>query len=140
MLNHMSKIFVDTWGFLEYADKKAPYHNKVASLLKQDFQFFTSTFVINELITILFKRLPFNIASQIINCIFESEEKDFMTIYHPDREILDKAYLMRIKLKDKPNISFTDLVNIEIMKLFQIENIISADKHFAYFNFKLLGT
>ncbi|MEW6572146.1 MAG: hypothetical protein AB1374_00700 [Bacillota bacterium] len=46
------------------------------------------------------------------------------------RLFVEKAKELRLKYQDKPDISFTDLTSIVIMRELKISRILTADEHF----------
>jgi len=98
-------LFVDTWGWLTLRDRREKHHVRA----KKTFEDFvaggaaivTTDFVLDETLTLLFRRLRF---------------------------------------KDKPEISFTDLCSMVVMRELKIRKILTEDKHFEHvgFGFELL--
>lgn len=68
------KVFVDTWGWLALGHAKDPWHNEVVSLFKkvkdEEKSFYTSDYILDELITLLFRREHYEEAVRFINSIF----------------------------------------------------------------------
>jgi len=97
----------------------------------------TSDYVLNELLTILFSRLPFDIATRFADGVLRSP---FITIERITPERFQKAWELRLKFSDKPRISFTDLTSMATMNELGIIDVLTADKHFAQvgMNFRLL--
>jgi predicted nucleic acid-binding protein len=57
------KLFVDTWGWLTLYDRSEARHQDVARFYagfrSQDGQLYTTDYVLDETLTLLFVRLPF---------------------------------------------------------------------------------
>lgn len=93
------KVFVDTWGWLALGHAKDPWHNEV----------YTSDYILDELITLLFRREHFS-----------------------------EAWKLREKLDDKPKISFTDLTSAVVMKSNNIQTVLTDDDHFLQIGYDLM--
>ncbi len=78
------KLFVDTWGWLVLADRSERQHSQVTSFYAERTRrtglVVTSDYVLNELLTIMFSRLPFESASRFADSVLRSP---FITI-EPD--------------------------------------------------------
>ena len=135
------KLFVDTWGWLVLADRRERDHQQVTSFYaertRRTGQIFTSDFVLDELFTILFSRLPFESASRFADGVLRSP---FIMIERITPERFQKAWELRLKFADKPRISFTDFTSMAMMVDLGISDVLTADKHFAHvgMNFQLL--
>ncbi|MGB9403275.1 MAG: PIN domain-containing protein [Candidatus Acidiferrales bacterium] len=126
------KLFVDTWGWLALADREDPRHKQAAASYtersKLTGQVFTSNFVLDETLTILFSRRPFEEAWRFTQGVVGSPflKTELVT---PGR--FQKALELRRKFSDKPKISFTDLSSMVIMKELGISDVLTADSHFS---------
>ena len=135
------KLFVDTWGWLALADRGEKQHQQVMSFYAERTRrtglVVTSDYVLNELLTILFSRLPFEIATRFADSVLRSP---FITIERITPERFQKAWELRLKFSDKPRISFTDLTSMAAMNELGIVDVLTADKHFMQvgMNFRLL--
>jgi len=135
------KLFVDTWGWLALADRGEPQHQQVTSFYAERTRrtglVLTTDYVLDELLTILFSRLPFEAATRFSDSVLRSP---FITIERITPERFQKAWDLRRKFSDKPRISFTDLTSMATMNELGISDILTADKHFAQvgMNFRLL--
>jgi predicted nucleic acid-binding protein len=123
---------VDTWGWLALADRGDAKHALAADCYRErsklSGQVVTSNFVLDELLTLLFLRLPFAQAATFANAIFASPA---LTTELVSRERFRTAMEFRLKFADKPKISFTDLTSMVIMKELGISEVMTADKHFT---------
>ncbi len=125
------KLFVDTWGWLALADRSDVYHEPAAKFYaersRRTGRIFTSNFVLDEFLTLLFARRPAAEASRFTKALLASQ---FVTVEFVTRERFDLAIELRFKLADKPKISFTDLTSMVIMKELGIADVMTADSHF----------
>ncbi|MGA2299589.1 MAG: PIN domain-containing protein [Candidatus Acidiferrum sp.] len=126
------KLFVDTWGWLALADRNDAKHGPAADCYRERSRLsrhvVTSNFVLDELFTLVFLRLPFPEAAKFANAILASRA---VTTEMVTRERFRTAMEFRLKFADKPKISFTDLTSMVIMKELGISEVLTADSHFA---------
>jgi len=126
------KLFVDTWGWLALADRRDAKHGFVADCYRErsklSRQVVTSNFVLDELLTLLFVRLPFAEAARFANAVFASPSVT-TELVTPER--FKAAMALRLKFADKPKISFTDFTSMVIMKELAISEVLTADNHFV---------
>lgn len=128
------KLFIDTWGWLVLADRRDPAHRKVRrfyqTFRRRQGRCFTSDYVLDELITLLFRRAPIVPARVFVESIFEAIEADALALELVTEERFQRAWSSRIRYGDKPLISFTDLTSIVVMAEVGITEILSEDRHF----------
>lgn len=135
------KLFVDTWGWLALADRGERQHPQVTSFYAERTRrtglVVTSDYVLDEVLTMMYSRLPFEIATRFADSVMRSP---FITIERISPERFQKAWELRLKFSDKPRISFTDLTSMATMNELGISDVLTADKHFAQvgMNFRLL--
>ena len=129
-----NSIFIDTWGWLTFFDKKEQFHKEVKLCVKNftdaNHHLVTSDYVLDETNTILFRRLKFNLALKAQNEIDKLTKQSYIELIWINNTIFESAINLRKKYKDKPGISFTDLTSFAIMKLLNINNALTYDKHF----------
>jgi predicted nucleic acid-binding protein len=136
-MNEMSlhePIFVDTWGWLALGHRHDESHAKVKQILQRIRQdgvlIYTSDYVLNELITLLFRRENFNESIRFINSILTASVLYQLKIERITSDRFVLAWELRKQYKDKPYISFTDLTSMVIMQEYKIKFILTEDKHF----------
>lgn len=126
------RLFVDTWGWLTLAE---PLANRHAAALRcyeeysQSGRVVTSNFVLDESLTLIFRRLRFDVAYNFSKAVFESS---FVAVETVTEARFRSAFELRRRFADKPNISFTDLTSIVIMTELKMVDILTADEHFAH--------
>jgi predicted nucleic acid-binding protein len=127
-------IFLDTWAFKAYIDIEEYKHNEVANyienLWKNKEKIVTTDYIIDETITLLSSKLSFEKVIKFIEILEISINKGFIHMVRIASEDFDESIKMRIKYKDKPKISFTDFTSMVIMKRYNINDIVTQDKHF----------
>lgn len=127
-------IFIDTWGWLSFFDKKEHFHKEVKTCLEKFTErsnhLITSDYILDETNTILFRRLNSASALKIQNEINKMIDKGYLELFWIDEIIFEKAMDHRRKYSDKPDISFTDFTSFVIMKSLNINNVLTYDRHF----------
>jgi predicted nucleic acid-binding protein len=130
------KVFVDTWGWLTLRDRDESRHEDVKASYRQfrdqNGIIYTSDYVLDETITLVFKRLPFKTAKESLTKIDKAIEKGYLQVEWVTPERFEKAKRLRLKYKDKPKISFTDLTSMVVMKELGVTDIITGDEHFVH--------
>lgn len=130
------KVFIDTWGWLTLRDRKESQHQEVKDFYRQfrdqNGIIYTSDYVIDETITLVFKRLPFKTAKESLSKIDKAIEEGYLQMEWVTPERFEKAKGLRLKYQDKPKISFTDLTSMIIMKELSVKDIITGDEHFEH--------
>ena len=130
------KVFIDTWGWLTLRDRKESRHQEVKDFYRQfrdqNGIIYTSDYVIDETITLVFKRLPFKTAKESLSKIDKAIEEGYLQVEWVTPERFEKAKGLRLKYQDKPKISFTDLTSMVIMKELGVKDIITGDEHFEH--------
>ncbi len=129
------KLFVDTWGWVTLADRRQPRHRVATEFYNQRMRttglIVTSNFVLDELFTMLFATRPFDLASSFCNSLLASPRLSIEFV-NPNR--FAAAFQFRLKLVDKPKISFTDITSMVIMRELGIVDVMTADSHFQQVN------
>ncbi len=128
------RLFIDTWGWLALADARDPAHAQAVSELRSYAAagaLITSDYVLDETITRLFSACPFPAARQFSDAIFQAASSGSLQIERITPERFEAAYRLRLRYRDKPRISFTDLTSFVLMHELAIRNVLTADRHFA---------
>ncbi len=130
------KLFIDTWGWLCLRDKREARHKEVARFYRQFRQDqgipYTSDYVLDETFTLLFRRLTFDKAKESLELIDRSILEGFLHLEHITPDRFEQAEKLRLKFRDQPRISFTDLTTIVVMRDEGISQILSEDDHFLH--------
>jgi len=127
-------IFLDTWGWMVLGCRNDPYYSAIAKLY---FEFrnsktviYTSDYVLDELISLLFRRESYPEALNFMNGILSAANLGIIRIERITPERFSSAWELRTKYLDKPAISFTDFTSMNIMKELKITHVLSQDEHF----------
>jgi len=127
-------VFVDTWGWMALGHRREPRHAEVARLYQelrdQDIPLYTSDYVLDELITLLFRREVFEEAARFVEGILAASARDQLQIARVTPDHFAAAWRLRRRFQDKPTISFTDLTSMAIMQERGIHRVLTEDKHF----------
>lgn len=131
-------LFVDTWGWLVLEDRKDPEHTRVAQLY-QDFRghrglAVTTDYILDETATLLFRRRPFSEAQRFIEGLLKAAETGYLLIQRITSERFQQAWQFRLRYRDKPDISFTDLTSFAVMREQKITEVLTNDRHFSQVN------
>ncbi len=128
------RLFIDAWGWLTLRDKRESRHAEVSTFYR-DFRrrkgtLYTSDYVLDETITLLFRRLPFQTAQESLESIDQAVAAGYLRLEWITPERFEKAKDLRGRFQDKPRISFTDLTSMVIMAECGITEILTEDEHF----------
>jgi predicted nucleic acid-binding protein len=127
-------IFVDTWAWIALADKSDPYHAKAKAQHKKlrgaRRQYVTTDYVLCELITYLYGAVPAIHAQAFINPLVAATNAGTYRLAQVSGEQFNRAWLLRQKYHDKPDISFVDFTSMVVMQDLQITEVFTGDAHF----------
>jgi predicted nucleic acid-binding protein len=128
-------LFIDTWGWLVLSNDKEINHRLVVNLHRQCLDrggaWITTDYVLDETLTRLFAANPFSKAHQFFEAILKSQKLGSLKVetISPDR--FQAAWELRLRYKDKPRISFTDLTSFVVMREASIRHVLTGDAHFS---------
>jgi len=127
-------VFIDTWGWLSLGHHLDSYHFEVKQIFKKlrqnDVSIYTSDYILNELITLLFRRENFDEAISFVNGVLMASTIHHIQIERVTSDRFTLAWELRKQFKDKPRISFTDFTSMIIMKERKIQLVLTKDNHF----------
>ncbi|HWY87148.1 MAG TPA: PIN domain-containing protein [Gemmataceae bacterium] len=131
-------IFVDTWAWIALLDDTDQYHRAAEKLhrklLKKRRKFVTSDFVLNELINYLYSVGPAVKAQATINAILSRADAGTHVLAHVSPQQFRRAWELRQKYHDKPDISFVDFTSMVVMQDLGITDVFTGDAHFQQVN------
>lgn len=132
------KLFIDTWGWLILRDKSHEKYSQISAFVKIFLSsgglLYTTDYVLDETFTLLFKRLPFPKAESSLKLILNSLKAGEFYVEWITPERFIRSWKFRQKLRDKIQISFTDISSIIIMQELGIRQIITENSSFADIN------
>jgi predicted nucleic acid-binding protein len=128
------RLFVDTWAWLVLANGRDPSFATVsrirANSLGQAGAWVTTDYVLDETMTRLFSATPFTHARRFAEGIFEASRQGLLDIEHVTPERFNRAWRLRLRYRDKPRISFTDLTSFVVMRELGLQQALTGDAHF----------
>jgi predicted nucleic acid-binding protein len=132
-------IFVDTWAWLALSNRKDMHHELArkwyGEMKAAGYIMVTSDYVLDEVITALFKNVVFNSAIEFIESLFTAIKDNQMKLERITETRFKTAWSLRKKYQDKPDISFTDLTSFVLMQELAINSVFTGDAHFKNVNF-----
>ena len=137
-------LFIDTWAWLVLEDSKHPAHTETVQLRRRHTDgggiLVTTDFVLDEMITRLFARRPFAEAGRFCAGVFDEQRAGSLLVESITPERFRAAYQLRLRYRDTPRISFTDLTSFVVMRELGIRHVLTADAHFeqAHLGFRKL--
>jgi len=127
-------IFVDTWGWIALGHRRDSCHPEVKQfyqeIRKEGGAPYTSDYILDEVVTLLFRREVFGEAVRFMEGVFESAEQGQLTIERITSERFAAAWRLRKRLHDKPEVSFTDFTSMALMQEFELTKNLTEDEHF----------
>src|SRR5262245_22723141 len=93
-------------------------------------RYVTTDFVLGESISYLFRLISFSQAQAFIEAILQAASTDTYLLTHISRDQLLRAWQLRLRYRDKPDISFVDLTSMVVMQDLGITEVFTGDAHF----------
>jgi predicted nucleic acid-binding protein len=133
-----NKLFVDTWRWLTLLDKREKAH-KTAVEYTEAFsdlngKSYTTDYILDETITLLFRRTFFEKAKESVDGIFDMIKSGDLFLERISLSRFQKAWDLKAKYSDKKEISFTDFTSFVVMSEFGIREALTEDEHFEKVN------
>jgi|LGOV01.1.fsa_nt_gb predicted nucleic acid-binding protein len=129
-------VFIDTWGWLALGHRRDASHRKVNALYKElrsgGARIYTTDYVLDEVMTLLFRREVFEEAVRFMEGIFLAVEAGQLVVERITSDRFGSAWRLRKRYQDKPKISFTDLTSMVVMKELGVSSILTDDDHFTH--------
>jgi predicted nucleic acid-binding protein len=127
-------IFVDTWAWISLACKQDQHHRRVKALHKQlrkaGRRYVTTDYVLSELIAHLFTTLTAQQARDFINHLLATVDAGIYELVHVSPRQFRRAWQLRQKYLDKPDISFVDFTSMVVMQDLGLTDVFTGDAHF----------
>lgn len=129
------RLFVDTWGWCSFADRGEPFHDSVRTILDDRWRdarnVTTSDYVLDETITLVFRRISHHAATKMVDALESSIAEGFVQLETISTARFWDAKSLRLKFRDRPDISFTDFTSFVVMRELGIREVLTADAHFG---------
>ena len=130
----IGRWFIDTWAWLVLANDRdtsfAAVHRLRAGAAQRPGAWVTTDYILDETLTRLFARVPYSQARRFFEAVFESSRLGLVDIESVTPERFRSAWRLRLKYRDKPGISFTDMTSFAVMTELGISQVITGDAHF----------
>jgi len=131
-------IFLDAWAWIALADKSDPYYRKAKAMHKKLTRarryYVTSDYVLGEAITYLYDALSSAQAQSFISTVLAAVDAGTFLLAHVSPTQFRRAWQMRQKYHDKPDISFVDFTSMVVMQDLGISDVFTGDAHFRQVN------
>ena len=131
-------VFVDTWAWLALSNRKDVHHELARKSYEEvktaGYRLVTSDYVLDEVITALFRNVIFASAVQFIESLFTATSGNQIKLERITETRFKVAWSLRKKYQDKPDISFTDFTSFVLMQELVINKVFTGDSHFESVN------
>jgi len=129
-------IFVDTWAWIALTDKSDQYHaaaeEQHQQFLASQRKYATSDYVLTEFMNYLYTSVASHRAEAIVESLFREAETGAVRLIHVSQDQFHRAWLLRKKYHDKPDISFVDFTSMTVMQDLGVRDVFSGDSHFHH--------
>ena len=123
----MKPLFVDTSAWYDLLFSGAPRHQAIVDLTRRpDARFVTSTYVLDELVSLLLARSGYPAAVRAGAQIRTAAE---VTVEHPDAAEELRAWALFLERPDK-TYTLTDCLSFVMMRRLKIDTALATDEHF----------
>ncbi len=130
-------IFVDTGAFLARYVSGDQFHRAATQAWKRIERspgaLFTSSFVVDETLTLLGRRTTYAFAAARADALYASR---VLTILRPDAADEAAAVELFLKFADQ-RVSFTDCVSFSLMRRHRLKKAFTFDRHFGDAGFEV---
>ena len=137
----MAGLFVDTWGWLALRDKGEQRHRETVVAFDggraEGGGIVTTDYVLDETLTLLFRRLAFQKARASLEALLAAVDEGAITLVTITGVRFREAVKLRLKFKERPEISFTDFTSIVVMRELGLKRVLTEDRHFAQVGLEL---
>jgi predicted nucleic acid-binding protein len=127
-------IFVDAWAWIALALKGDQNHRRAKAQHKAfrraGRRYVTTNFVLGELIAHLYRTLKPTQAQGFINTLLAEADAGTYLLVHVSPDQFRRAWDLRQKYHDKPDISFVDFTSMVVMQDLGILDVFTGDSHF----------
>jgi len=131
-------VFVDTWAWLALSNRKDVHHELARKSYDEiktaGYRLVTSDYVLDEVITALFRNVTFANAVQFVESLFAAINGNQIKLERITEARFKVAWSLRKRYQDKPDISFTDLTSFVLMQELVINKVFTGDSHFESVN------
>ena len=131
-------VFVDTWAWISLAVKQDQHHGAAKAqhrkFRKTNRKYVTTDFIVSELISRLYRTTPAPAAQGYVRALLAKVDAGDYVLVHVSGDQFRRAWHMRQKYQDKPDISFVDFTSMVVMQDLGIIEVFTGDSHFQQVN------
>ncbi len=131
-------LFIGTWGWLALRDEKDPGFRAATrahrAALEAGERFVTTDYVLDETITSVYLEFGGLKGERILDDLLNTLKASDVRVERITHERFQEAIRLRRRYHDKPDISFTDLTSMVVMRELGITDILTGDRHFEQVN------
>lgn len=131
---------MDAWGWLAAGYRRDGHHRAVKRLLDRlsasGVPKVTTDYVLDEIITRLFRKETPEEAAAFVAGLFRAVERDHLRLVRITPDRFARAWALRQRYIDKPRISFTDLTSMAIMDELELRRVVTDDDHFRWVGYE----
>ena len=131
----MQRLFVDTSGWFAYANRRDRHHAAVRRVIETfDGRLVTSTFVLDETVSLCRYRLGHIVAVKVGAVLFDPETLDLVRMTAEDERAGWELFCNR----PDQRYSFTDCTSFVLMRRLDLSTVLALDADFAVEGFEVL--
>lgn len=127
-------IFVDTWAWIALADRRDQHHlaaeKQHRKFRKDGRRYVTSDDVVGEVIDYFYSAAAAAQAEAWVQSLLARCDSAAIQLVHVTAEQFRRAWQLRQKYRDKPDISFADFTSMVVMQDLAITDVFTGDEHF----------
>mgnify|MGYP001097122712 CR=1 FL=1 len=129
----MKPLFVDTSGWYDLLFSGSPAHEPIKELLaEQSLRLVTSTYVLDELVSLILARRNHHTAARVGSHIRTAAE---VHVEHPDAAEERRAWSLFLERPDK-RYTLTDCLSFVMMRRLGLTTALATDDHFRQEGFE----
>lgn len=129
------RFLIDTWGWYVLGNARDPQHARVKAFYQRARRagalIYTSDYILDETITLLFRRIPPFVARAFVLGLLEAIAQGFLRLEEISADRFGQAWELRQRYHDKPMVSFTDLTSFVVMRDMGLSHVLTDDAHFS---------
>ena len=129
------RVFIDSWGWFGYMDKKDPHHRAAREtldrLLTQGVDLCTSGPVIVECVDRVRKRDP-EVMRSLADWFAKQAGSGYLELLVATPEMLQDSLHLRLRHGSDPDVTFVDCTTAILLREAGIQEILTGDQHFRY--------
>jgi predicted nucleic acid-binding protein len=129
-------IFVDTWAWVALAARRDQHHRRAKAvhrrLRRSRRLYVTTNFVLSEVIAHLYTTLTAQQAQGFVNAVLTAVDAATFDLVHVSAGQFRRAWELRRRYDDKPDISFVDFTSMVVMQDMGITEVFTGDAHFLH--------